>query len=279
MALPALVLAASRPRSLPWPLFRPTQPRVARFTTWRFAPASFTLHLSIATCGRFGAVLRAVAGCSQPLHTIRGAMRQPRLPVLRTASPFSARRSAPSNPAPAFGPPVSYRYTLSVAPLCRRPRSSLPSWPTPFHAISPLCRQTPIVSATPSNGRSSKRSRTRSTHPRPSWSFAQAAKTTAIAMQLIPAESDDLGTVSRRLDYLNNLTWLCMSAMPPDLAIQEGASIKRRARPDAIACCPRRTTHYMMCFIVSEAHNRESNSAHLCKLALAGASWSHLTGS
>ncbi len=85
------------------------------------------------------------------------------------------------------------------------------------------------------------------------------AETALIIRQPIPAESECLATIFRRLDYLNGLKRFRMGAIPPYLAIQEGASIKCSARLDATSCCSRRATHYMTCLIVSEARSERGS--------------------
>ncbi len=52
------------------------------------------------------------------------------------------------------------------------------------------------------------------------------AKAAAIALSLIPAESERFATLSPRPDYLDTLKQLRISAMPPHLAIQEGAPFR-----------------------------------------------------
>ena len=114
------LLAAWRPRSLPWPLFRPAQPCVARFTIWRFAPSSFASHLNVATYRRHGSVLRAVAGCSQPLHTIMRCNATAMAP--RSTNGIAIQRSA----LRVIEPCSSIRLARIVSLYAKR-RSALPS--------------------------------------------------------------------------------------------------------------------------------------------------------
>ena len=104
------------------------------------------------------------------------------------------------------------------------------------------------------------------------------AKTTLIMWQHIPADWKRVATICRLFDYFRSHRRLRMSAMGPHLALQEGAAMKCCGRPDAVCCCPCRATHYMMCLVVGEACERKRSLSHLCKLMLAGASRSRLTG-
>ncbi len=116
--------------------------------------------------------------------------------------------------------------------------------------------------------------------PEPSLepALSHAVRTSMALMVVRTVFARTIATISLRLDYLDGLKRLRMSALPPHLAIQEGASIRSRARPDAISCSPSRATHYMMCSIVSKAHERKDRPSHLCKLTHAEVSRRRLTG-